>query len=206
MPMGLFDMFSRREPPIGDDAALAEFIDGNAAFVTQKGLYEYSRVRAGHYAKVLFKEPTFQTAIEAARWRAYPIGLAMVGEIVDSVLHENAAGDRHANLKQLNELVLSVFDRYPVPAAIGATAWRAAREELDRRLKLISVHPPKRAMDIPEPYAQAYFDTMPIHEQLRGRDFSTTHNYLKVTLCNVHDVLSRRINRAAFDAQPAVAV
>jgi hypothetical protein len=51
--MGLFDIF-KRQPPIRDAAALAEFIDGNAAFVTQKGLYEYSRVRAGHYAKVLF--------------------------------------------------------------------------------------------------------------------------------------------------------
>ena len=37
-------------------------------------------------------------------------------------------------------------------------------------------------MDIPEPYAQTYFDLMPIHEKLRGRDFATTRNYLKVAL------------------------
>jgi hypothetical protein len=201
--MGLFDMF-RRQPPIQDAAALAEFIDGNAAFVTQKGLYEYSRVRAGHYAKVLFKEQAFQSAIEHARWRAFPIGLAMVAEVVDSVLHADG-GDRAANLQQLHDLVLSIFDRYPVPPSIGTGAWRAAREDLDRRLKLIGVHPPKRAMDIPEPFAQAYFDTMPIHEKLRGRDFPTTSNYLKVTLCNVHDELSKRIDRAAFGVQPTAA-
>jgi hypothetical protein len=201
--MGLFDMF-KRQPPIRDAVELADFIDGNAAFVTQKGLYEYSRVRAGHYAKVLFKEQTFQNAIEHARWRAFPIGLAMAAEVVDSVLHADG-GDRASNLQRLNGLVLSIFDRYPVPPSIGAEAWRIARADLDRQLKLIGVHPPKRAMDIQEPYAQAYFDTMPIHEQLRGRDFPTTRNYLKVTLCNVHDELSKRIDRAAFGAQPTAA-
>jgi hypothetical protein len=201
--MGLFDMF-KRQPPIRDAVELADFIDGNAAFVTQKGLYEYSRVRAGHYAKVLFKEQTFQNAIEHARWRAFPIGLAMAAEVVDSVLHADG-GDRASNLQRLNGLVLSIFDRYPVPPSVGAEAWRIARADLDRQLKLIGVHPPKRAMDIQEPYAQAYFDTMPIHEQLRGRDFPTTRNYLKVTLCTVHDELSKRIDRAAFGAQPTAA-
>lgn len=200
--MGLFDMF-RRQPPIRDAEALAEFIDGNAAFVTQKGLYEYSRVRAGHYAKVLFKEETFQKAVEESRWRAFPIGLAMVAEVVDSVLHADGSAGRAANLQQLNELLLSIFDRYPVPPSIGTGAWRAARENLDHRLKLIGAHPPKRAMDIQEPYAQAYFDTMPIHEKLRSRDFPTTRNYLKVTLCNVHDELSKRIDRSVFGVQPA---
>jgi hypothetical protein len=124
--------------------------------------------------------------------------------VVDSVLHADG-GDRASNLQRLNGLVLSIFDRYPVPPSIGAEAWRIARADLDRQLKLIGVHPPKRAMDIQEPYAQAYFDTMPIHEQLRGRDFPTTRNYLKVTLCNVHDELSKRIDRAAFGAQPTAA-
>ena len=53
--MGLLDMF-RPRPPIRDVPALAAFIDENAAFLTQKGIYEYSRARAGHYAKVLFSE------------------------------------------------------------------------------------------------------------------------------------------------------
>ena len=61
--MGLLDFF-RRKPPIRDLAAVATFVDENAAFLMQKGLYEYSRARAGHYAKVLFGEPEFQHAVE----------------------------------------------------------------------------------------------------------------------------------------------
>jgi hypothetical protein len=53
-------------------------------------------------------------------------------------------------------------------------------------------------MDIPEPLARAYFDLMPVHEKLRGRDFPTTHNYLKVVMCNVHAKLTDRMDKDAF--------
>ena len=42
--MGFLD-FLRRKPPIRDAAAVGTFVDENAAFLMQKGLYEYSRAR-----------------------------------------------------------------------------------------------------------------------------------------------------------------
>jgi hypothetical protein len=41
---------------------------------------------------------------------------------------------------------------------------------------------------------------MPIHERLRGRDFQTTRNYLRVSLCNIHDELVDRIDASALTA------
>jgi hypothetical protein len=193
--LGLFEFF-RRPPPIRDLAALADFIDHQAAFLMQKGIYEYSRARAGHYAKVLFRESEFQQAADESRWRAYPLGLAMVGELVEGVLRPHAA-DRNRQLDALSALILGVFDRYPVPAVLGAQAWGEARAELARRLQLTGMHAPKRAFDICEPWAETYFNLMPIHEKLRGRDFPTIRNYLRVTLCNIHDELTRRMDAAA---------
>src|SRR5215212_1290477 len=113
--MGFFDWF-RKPPPIRDMAGVSDFIDRNAAFLMQKGLYEYSRARAGHYSKVMFREPEFQAAVEVSRWRAYPLGLAMVAEMVEGVLRAHV-GERHAALEALSDMVLDIFDRYPVPAA-----------------------------------------------------------------------------------------
>ncbi len=62
--LGFLRDFLRRPPPVDTPETLAEFIDGNAAFLVQKGLYEYSRARAGHYAKVLFAEQGFKDAVE----------------------------------------------------------------------------------------------------------------------------------------------
>jgi hypothetical protein len=193
MRMGMFDWI-RRPPPIADREALADFIDRHAAFVVQKGIYEYSSARAGHYAKVLFSEPEFLNAIERSRWSAYPLGLAMLGELVEGVLRPHAGTDQSRQLDRLCALVLSVFDRYPAPSPLTQQEWSHARAELARRLQLIGLHPTKRAKDIPEPYAKIYWDLMPIHKELRTRDFGTTHNYLKATMCNIHAELTQRMD------------
>lgn len=197
--MGLLDLF-RRRPRIRDSAGLADFIDRHAAFLMQKGIYEYARARAGHYAKVLFGEPSFQQAVEVARWRAYPLGLAIVAEMVGGELRPRAAGDRHAFAETLNRLVLSVFDRYPAPAALARDEWSTARIDLERRLGLIGMHAPKPVKDIPEPFVESYFALMPIHEKLRGQDFPTTRNYLRVSLCNIHEELTDHMDVAALVA------
>ena len=146
----------------------ADFIDANAAFVTQKGLYEYARARAGHYAKVLFAEKGFQDAAPSRRagapirsaspwWRRLPTTCCITAA--------RPSGMR--GLQRLREIVLDVFDRYPPPAALDPQVWREARAELVHRLDQLTLHPPKRAIDIPEPYVQSYFDAMPIHEKLK---------------------------------------
>ncbi len=196
--MGLLD-FLRRKPPIRDAAAVGTFIDENAAVLVQKGIYEYSRARAGHYAKVLFKEAGFHAAVEVSRWSAYPLGLAMVAEMADGVLRAHAA-DRQATLDIVSALALGIFDRYPVPTALGQQVWNEQRAELARQLQLIGLHPPKRVIDIPEQWAQTYFDLLPIHEKLRGRDFPTTRNYLRVTMCNIHDEFIERLDVPAMAA------
>jgi hypothetical protein len=163
----------------------------------QKGIYEYSRARAGHYAKVLFSEEGFRQAVEGARWAAYPLGLAMVAEVVEGVLRPYAGSERRAALEALSALVLSVFDRYPAPA-FGEPAWREARGALERRLAVIGIHAPKAAKDIPEPFAEAYFGLMPIDRKLRASEFPTIRNYLRVTLCNLHEEFSRRADAPAL--------
>ena len=190
--MGLLEIF-RRPPPIRDVPALAEFIDGNAAFVAQKGIYEYSRARAGHYSKILFREPEFQAAADNSRWRAFPLGLAMVSELVEGILRPHAE-DRRASLDRLIAISLSVFDRYPTPAVLGAETWSQLRGELTHNLDIIGIHAVKAAKDIPIPFAEQYFQLMPIHEKLRVTEFPTIRNYLRVTMCNIHEEFSNRID------------
>lgn len=190
--MRLHNIFRRRQPIMSEEA-LADFIDSNAAFLVQKGLYEYSRARAGHYAKVLFAEEGFRAAIEQSRWRAFPLGLAMVTEMVEGVLRPYV-DDRRATLDRLNTISLSVFDRYPVPAVLGSETWSELRANLARRLDLIGVHAVKPAKDIPTPFAENYFALMPIHEKLRASEFPTITNYLRVSMCNIHDEFTKRID------------
>ena len=195
--MRFWEMF-RRAPPIRTLEELADFIDAQAAFLAQKGLYEYSRARAGHYSKVLFAEIGFQHAVEQSRWRAFPLALAMVAEITEGLLRAQAGDNRRAVLDSLNSLVLSIFDRYPFPAQLARAEWLDARRELARRLELVGIHAVKFAKDVPEPFAESYFALMPIHENLRGHDYPTIRNYLRVTSCNIHEEFEKRADIAAL--------
>ena len=198
--MGFFDIF-RRPPPVRDVADLKDFIDQQAAFVAQKGIYEYARARAGHYSKVLFKEPEFQAACDLARWQTFPLGLAMVGELVEGALVPAWGEDRQTLTEKVRALTLDVFDRYSVPPVLSAGKWAELRATLDRHLTQMSLHPPKLAKDIAEPFWQRYFDLMPIHEKLRTRDELTTRGYLRITLVNIHDELTRRMDAAGMAAK-----
>lgn len=197
--MALFGFF-RRTPPIRDLKEFADFIDEQSAFLVQKGIYEYARARSGPYAKVMLTEPDFAAAVNHSRWRAYPLGLAMVGEMVEGLLRphtDDNRDQRRAILDEFIDLVLSVFDRYPVPEGINKDSWLDARSELALKLDQISMHPPKRVIDIPEPYAKRYFDMMPIHESLRSPDEGTSLSFLKLNLVNIHEELSKRLDAAA---------
>jgi hypothetical protein len=195
------DLMFWRRPPVADLDALATFVDEQSAFLVQKGLHEYPRARAGHYAKVLFHEREFNEALERSRWRAYPLGLAMVGEVVEGLLRPYAEGDVLRHVANLRVFVLQVFDRYPAPAALGDSVWADARAELGRQLQALGLHPPKRVIDVPAPYARTYWDLMPIAKEVRSRDFPTTHSYLKVALCNIHEELDRRADLPALARQ-----
>ena len=206
--MGFFDIF-RRPPPVRDATGLADFVDRQSAFVAQKGIYEYARARAGHYSKVLFKEPEFQTACDVSRWQTFPLGLAMVGEVVEGILTPAWRQDRPSLTEKIRVLTLGVFDRYPRPQVLDAETWTRMRDDLDRHLKQMGLHPAKAAKDIPEPFWQRYFDLMPIHEKLRTRDELTTRNYLRLTMINTHDELTKRMDVDALvrdlEASPVAA-
>lgn len=195
--MGFFDIF-RREPPVASAVDLANFLDRQAAFLDQKGIFEYSRARAGPYGNLLFDDKGFLAEVEKARWLAFPVALAMVAEAVEGVLREAAPERRDAVLQAVSAAALTVFDRYPPPAALEAEAWAGKRREFVHDLAVIGLHAVKRVMDVPARFVDRYVAAMPIHEKLRAKDVPTIHNYLKANLCNVHQAFVRRANVAAL--------
>ncbi len=196
----VFGLF-RRKPPIRDVRELADFIDEQAAFLVQKGIYDYSRARSGHYAKVMLADEGFQRALDRSRWRAYPLGLAMVGEMVDCVISPQSGSERRAVLDPLIKLVLSVFDRYPRHAALTEEEWLQGRSELALHLERLSTHPPKRVIDIPEPFAERYFEMMPFDKQFLTPDAPTARGFMQLALVNMQEQLMTRMDAADMARQ-----
>ncbi|MEX2128230.1 MAG: hypothetical protein WD871_08305 [Xanthobacteraceae bacterium] len=201
--MGILDWF-KRPPPIADSAALVDFLDSHAAFMVQKGIFDYTRAIAGPSFSLLIRESVFAAAVDAARWKNYPLALSMVAEMVDGVLRPFASSKEELG-SALTRTALDVFDGYAVPAALGAEAWSAARLDLETRLKRITLHATKFAKDIPLPLAEAVFNGMPIHERLRGNHIEWVRNSLRSNLIRMHEEFSERADCAALVAMLGVA-
>lgn len=186
--------YFRRKPPIDTREMLIEFIDTRAAFLIQKNIFDYARARSGPYFSHIMKEAAFKHAVEVARWTGYPTGLAALAELVrGSLFHE-------AERKSLNDAVssaaLAAFDKYPVPEVLGQDEWKKSRETLVERLALIDSHPPKFAKDIILPYAQILYDSQPIHEELRKRDFEMIQAQMRINMVTMHDEFESRVKKA----------
>lgn len=200
-----------REPPIADVAALESFLDRHAAFIVQKCIYEYARARSGTMSMALFKEEAFLNAIDVSRWKNFPIGLGNVTEMVLNTMRPHA-GDRQALLTdRLIGLAISVTERYPVPDGFPDRFWADARIELDARLRRAALAEPKPVKDVPKPTIQAFFDQLPIHENLRGHDFQLVQNNIRINLCRSYEVFIEQLDAAAliadlFADRPSVAL
>jgi hypothetical protein len=198
--MALFGFF-RRKPPIRDVAELTTFMDEQAAYLVQRYIYDYTHARSGPFSQRLLAQPDFMEQVNRSRWQAYPLGLAMIGEMAEGVLRPHAGEDRRAVLDPLRGIVLGILDRHGVPPQVSAEDWRAARDELASKLDQIGIHPPKLVTDIPEPYAERYFNMMPFSKDLLTNDVPTTRRYLQLTLINIRDELLKRMDAADMAAR-----
>jgi len=193
--MGLLDFLRRPKPPIRNLAELADFIDERSAFLVQKGIYDYTRARSGHYAKVMLADEGFQNALNRSRWRAFPLGLAMVGEAVEATLAA-LTEDRRATFDALIALVLAVFDRYPKPEVLSDEEWKQGRDDLALHLQRLSTHPPKRILDIPEPFYERYFALMPFDKPFLTADAPTARSFMQLQLVAMQEELQKRMDAA----------
>jgi len=199
--MGLLDFLLRRKAKIDTPGALADFIDQQAAFLAQKGIYDYSRARAGHFAKIMLADEGFQRTLNRARWRAFPLGLAMVGETIEATLAPHAGGDRRGEIDAIRDLVLSVHDRYPRPPELTDEEWASGRADLALHLDRLSTHPPKRIIDIPVPFADRYFEMMPFDKPFLTPDAPTARGFMQLQLVKVHEELTSRMDPAEMIRQ-----
>ena len=200
--MGLLDTlvpeFLRKPQPIGSAAALAAFMDARAAFLAQKSIVEFCRVRAGVYWQKLFSEKEFKTALNHSRWRAYPACYAIVAEMVEGALREAAGVRRRGLPAALEKVAFATFSKYAVPEGSPASFWAEALALTRERLDASQAGPPRPVREIPDPLARRVFEAVPIHPDLLTNDYDYIFNFLRMNLLRAHEDFLAQANRNAL--------
>ena len=189
--MGLLDgivanVFGKAKP-IADRSALGRFMDSRAAFLAQKCVVEFCRVRAGVNWQKLFEEDDFQRALAQSRWRSYPPAFAMVAEMVEAALREPAGLGQRRLPAALEAVAADVFAAYPVPQGESETFWQSALDEVRERLAATQSGPPRPVREMPDPLARRIFDALPLHRTVVTNDYDYIFNNLRMNLLRAHE-------------------
>jgi hypothetical protein len=197
--MAFFRQWLQKPAPIRTAADLVDFLDGNAAFVAQRCLFEYARALAGYGWQPLMEEEGFRTAMERSRWLAYPIGLSLAAEVVEGQLRLVLPGTAPRVLAAIEQAALAAFARHqPPPLLVAPETWAAAGERLAREVRALQSGPPLPVKDIAKPVAEEMHGLVPIHPRLRGRDTFVVQNNLTVSLLKVHGDFAARADPQAL--------
>jgi hypothetical protein len=189
-------LFSRPEPIVSSQA-LADFLDSRASFLSQKGVVEFCRVRAGVYWQKLFMEEEFQELLGISLWLSYPACYSILAEMTEGMLREAAGLRRTALPSALEALARDTFMKYELPPGEAEDFWDNAARMVRQRLDDTQSAPPRPIRYIAEPSAKIVFDALPIHPSLVAKDYDYIFNFLRMNVLRIHEDLSEV---ADFDA------
>ncbi len=177
----------RKEPAIDGTERLIDFVDSRAAFLAQKCVVEFCRVRAGVYWQKLFSESEFREKLTASCWQSYPPAVAMLAEMIEGTVRP-AAGIQQRRLPQALEAVAaSVFARHPLPQGAPEDFWEEAQGLVRERLAATQADAPRPVRKMAEPMARLIHQALPIHQTLVSHDYDYIRNNLRMNLLRAHE-------------------
>jgi hypothetical protein len=192
----LFNRPGRRSADPGD---LRAFLGAQGAFVAQKTVLDYCRVKAGRNEKKHFADPDFQVALQHCRWQTFFAALADVTAMAEAWLRPQLAPEEvpalAAALAALHAEALAA-EPPPEPERAGAVA---AGEVLRTHLAALQAAPPLPAHKLPMLAEAPLFATLPIAPEQRVGETPAIRGALRFHLVSAQQEMER-----AFDA-PALA-
>ena len=179
----------------GDPAAFAAFLQRQAAFVAQKTVIDYCRVKSGRHERQIFADLDFQTALRHCRWQVYLGALADVGALAEAWLRPHAEG-RHAMLAaaiaQWHEGALAAD---PPPAEESAAAEQAVLA-FPPYLAGLQAAPPVPAHRMPLLSEAPLLATIPIHPDQRVGETPAIRGALRFHIVSTQQEMERRFDAA----------
>lgn len=184
-----------RRSKSADPDALGVFLHRQGAFVAQKTVLDYCRVKAGRREKEMFADADFAAALEHCRWQVYLAALADVFGLAEAWLRPFAPGHEAALAAALVTLHDGALRREtPPPTEAGALA--AARLALPGHLAALQLAPPRPANLLPLLAEAPLFATLPIHPDQRRGEAPAIRGALRFHVVSAQQELERNFDRA----------
>jgi len=183
-----------------DPAAFRVFLGRQAAFVAQKTIFDYCRVKAGRSEPVLFADPDFRAALDHCRWEVFFASLADTAALAEAWLRPHASGAEAALAEALVRLHAAILAESPPPAGLEA-AKAAVPAAIAAHLARLQLAPPRPAHTLPLEAAAPLLATLPIHPDQRRGEEPAILGALRFHVVTTQQEMERRFDAPAIAAR-----
>ena len=189
--MSLLDFFRPRRSV--EAAELGRFLHAQAAYVAQKTVIDYCRVKTGRRERQYFSDPDFQAALLHCRWQVFFASVSDLAAVFEAHLRPHAVGGEERLAHALAVVHDAAMAEEPPPpeeahsAAERAEAWPRHIAELQR-------NPPLSAHRMPLLAEPVLFATLPIHADQRVGEAPAIRGALRFHIVTTQQELERRFD------------
>lgn len=189
-------------PGVASLAELDAFVTGEAAYLAQKTVFGYCRVKTVTNFEKLMTEPAFRDGVELCRWEAYAGTLGDTLVLVEGHLRpDTLSTDDPAVRDRLADRIAGFYplwlNRHVPP---HRTDWNDRLDAFAARFRTARAAPPVSPDAAVAETAALIHTTVPLHDRLKRNDREVILGDLRLHALAMHSQMLRRFDNAALTA------
>lgn len=187
-------------PPSHEPSDFAEFLHRQGAFVAQKTVLDYCRVKVGRNETAFFGNPDFQAALNHCRWQVFLAAQSDVVALAEAWLRPFWPGQEQLLLECLVALHAG-FMASEAPPVDEKDAFEASLIALPGHLARLQLAPPPDARTLPLLAEAPLFATLPIHPDQRKGEGPSIRGALRFHMLSTQQEMERGFDPAGLSAR-----
>lgn len=182
-------------PAVATRAELETFIGGEAAYLAQKTVIGYCRVKTLYDYEKLLTEPAFRDGMEICRWEGYAGTLGDTLILVEGLLRPADESRRHRLADSIAAFYPALLDQ---GKPVHRTDWADWHDAFARRFALTCQAEPTQPHHVVEDTAKLIHELAPIHPRLKREDREVVLGDLRLHMVAMHASMLKRFRRDAL--------
>lgn len=184
-------------PSVSTPEELRAFVAGEAAYLAQKTVVGYCRVKTMLDYEKLLTEPAFRDQQELSRWEAYASTLGDILIVAEAWLRPAESETRRRLADSLAALYTTILNEY-VPG--HRQDWTDSIAAFDSRFALARTGEPRPPEQIVTGSAKLIHELVPIADRLKRNDLEIIRGDLRLHMLAAHASMLKRFRRDALVA------
>lgn len=185
-------ILARRQ--VDDPLLFRAFLGRQAAYVAQKTVLDYCRVKAGRREREMMQDPAFLAALTHCRWQTYLGAVQDMASLAEAWLRPHAVGQEDALAEQLAILADQILAADLATGQVPETereALETTRSALPAQLRGAQLTPPAAAHLLPLRAEAPLFATLPVPAELRQGESASIRGGLRFLIVSAQQEMER---------------